>query len=108
MMPIRRKDLEILLDSPNQTDYVVSAYADMRVKDGFHRYIDVALKNQARSASDALSAAEARKVLDANIASIRRAVDTAPAEARGLAVFSGSSAGFFTPCRCTSRSRTIW
>ena len=35
MMPITREEIEILLDSPDQTDYVVSAFADLTVKDGF-------------------------------------------------------------------------
>ena len=32
MMPITRSDLEILLDTPEQTDYVVSAFADLTVQ----------------------------------------------------------------------------
>src|SRR5262249_42541751 len=68
MMPMTRQQVEILLDTPNQRDYVVSAYADMTVQDGFNRYVDRYLKNQARAAGEALAAAEARKDLDANLA----------------------------------------
>ncbi len=93
MMPITRQELEILLDTPERKDYVVSAYADMRVKDGFHRFVETHLKNQAREAGHALSETEARKVLDANITAIREAVETADASARGLAVFSGAQRG---------------
>src|SRR5947207_10940059 len=94
MMPMARQEIEILLDTPNQRDYVVSAYADMRVQDGFNRYVDRHLKNQAQAAGEALAAAKARKDLDANIAVIREAVQsqTGPT-ARGLAVFSSVARG---------------
>src|SRR5262249_52424450 len=94
MMPMARQQVEILLDSPNQRDYVVSAYADMTVKDGFNRYVDRYLKNQARAAGEALAAAEARKDLDANFAVIREAAQarTDPT-ARGLAIFSSVARG---------------
>src|SRR3954453_14462996 len=94
MMPITRQQIEILLDTPDQRDYVVSAYADMTVQDGFKRYVDLYLKNQVRAAGDALTEAKARKDLDANIAVIREAVETqAFPTARGLAVFSGVARG---------------
>jgi hypothetical protein len=94
MMPLSRPDIEILLDTPNQRDYVVSAYADMRVQDGFNRSADIHLKNRARAAAEALAAAEARKDLDANIAVVREAVQTqADPSARGLAVFSSVARG---------------
>lgn len=94
MMPLARQDIEILLDTPSQRDYVVSAYADMRIQDGFFRYVDRHLKNQARAAGEALAAAEARKDLEANMAVIREAVQTqAGSPARGLAVFSGIAHG---------------
>lgn len=95
MMPITRRDIEILLDTPERRDYVVSAYVDMRVKDGFHRDVDVQVRNLARAAGAALSEAEARTVLDANVAAIRRAVDEADPSARGLAVFSGAERSLF-------------
>jgi len=94
MMSITRQQIEILLDIPDQRDYVVSAYADMAVQDGFKRYVDLYLKNQVRAAGDALTEAKARKDLDANIAVIREAVETqAFPTARGLAVFSGVARG---------------
>ncbi len=89
MMPITRRDIEILLDTPDRRDYVVSAFVDRRVQDGFHRYIDVQLRNQAREANQALSEAKARKALEANIEAILRAVDGADSAAKGLAVYSG-------------------
>jgi protein required for attachment to host cells len=93
-MMLMRQQVEILLDSPHQRDYVVSAYADMTVQDGFSRYVDRYLKNQARAAGEALAAAEARKDLDANLAVIREVVQARhdPA-ARGLAVFSSVARG---------------
>ncbi len=94
MMLMARQQVEILLDSPHQRDYVVSAYADMTVQDGFNRYVDRYLKNQARAAGEALAAAEARKDLDANLAVILEVVQARhdPA-ARGLAVFSSVARG---------------
>jgi len=93
MMPITRQQVEILLDNPAQRNYVVSAYADMRVRDGFRRHLELSLNNEARSAAAALAEAAARKDLDANIAVIREAVAEASPTARGLAVFSGVSRG---------------
>jgi peptide subunit release factor 1 (eRF1) len=95
MMPITRRELEILLDTPNRRDYVVSAFADLRVKDGFRNLVETHLKNQARAAHEALSEAEARKVLDANLEPITRAVANAEPSARGLAVYSGQGRGLF-------------
>src|SRR4051794_6477484 len=46
MMPMTRQQIEILLDTPDRRDYVVSAYADMTVKDGFNNYAEVQLKNE--------------------------------------------------------------
>jgi len=96
MMPIAlaRQEIEILLDSPNQRDYVVSAYADMTVQDGFRRDMERFLENEARAARDSLATAEARKDLDANIAVIREVMQAPPdPSARGLAVFSGAARG---------------
>src|SRR3954453_4915877 len=94
MMPITRQQIEILLDTPDQRDYVVSAYADMTVQDGFNRYVDLYLKNQARAAGEALTEAKARKDLDGNIAVIREAVQTeASPTARSLAIFSSVARG---------------
>ena len=95
MMPITRKELEILLDTPDRRDYVVSAFADLRVKDGFRHYAEAHQKNQARAAHSALSEAEARKALDENLEPIGRAVATASPAAKGLAVFSGVERGLF-------------
>ena len=44
MMSITRQEIEILLDTPNQRDFVVSAYADLRVQNGFDRYVDQHLR----------------------------------------------------------------
>jgi peptide subunit release factor 1 (eRF1) len=94
MMPLTRQEIEILLDTPDQRDYVVSAYADMTVKDGFNRYVDLQLKNQARAAGEALGESKARKDLEANIAAILEAVrGQADPSARGLAVFSSVARG---------------
>jgi peptide subunit release factor 1 (eRF1) len=95
MIPLTRGDIEVLLDRPSQTDYVVSAYADLRVRDGFHRYIETELKNLEKKLAQAMSAGEARKVLDANIEPIRRAVREADPSTKGLAVFSGAGRGLF-------------
>ncbi len=35
MMPLTRGNIEVLLDSPNEKNYVVSAFADLTIKDGF-------------------------------------------------------------------------
>lgn len=93
MMPFTRRDLEILLDTPEQTDYVVSAYVDLKVRDGFRRFGEVEIDNLARRADLALSEAEARKVLQAAIEPIDRAIAAADPSARGLAVFSGTNRG---------------
>src|SRR5262249_58317835 len=77
MMPMTRQGIEILLDTPERHDYVVSAYADLTVKDGFSRHVDQEIRNQARAAEAALSQARARKDLDANIEVIRQAVQSA-------------------------------
>ncbi len=95
MMPITRKDFQVLLDSPDRKDYVVSAYADMRVKDGWFRYAEVEMKNLARDANVALSEAEARKVLEASFQPIRRAIESANPAAKGLAIFSAAERGLF-------------
>jgi peptide subunit release factor 1 (eRF1) len=92
---LSRREIEILLDSPNQRDYVVSAYADMTVQDGFHRYFDRALNNETRAVREALATTGARKELDANFEAIRGAVLAHKGTtARGLVVFSSVSRGF--------------
>jgi protein required for attachment to host cells len=93
MMPITRRDIEVLLDTPDRTDFVVSAYADLRVKDGFNNHVETELKNQARALNGALAASDVRKALDAHVSAIRRAVETANGGARGLAVFAGLERG---------------
>lgn len=95
MMPITRPELEILLDTPDRRDYVVSAFADLRVRDGFRSFVDVHVRNQARSAHGALSEADARKALDENLAPIERALANADSSARGLAIFSGAQRQLF-------------
>lgn len=94
MMPMTRRQIEVLLDSPDRHDYVVSAYADLAVQNGFERHIDRHLKNQSRAAGEVLGEAAARHDLEANLDVIRSAV-RAPADpqARGLAVFSGVARG---------------
>lgn len=95
MMPITRDDLEILLDTPQQLDYVVSAYADLTVRDGFRHFASTELANIARAADVALSEAEARKVLDEHVGPILREVEHAKPGTRGLAAFSAPGRGLF-------------
>lgn len=95
MMPITRHELEVLLDTPDRRDYVVSAFADLRVKDGFRHFAETHQKNQLRAAHAALSETEARRVLDANFEPVLGAVAAADPAARGLAVFSGVKRGLF-------------
>lgn len=94
-MPIKRRDLEILLDAPARSDYVVSAYADLRVQPGFRRYAEVELGNLARSAQLAMNGPEARRALDDHLEPILRAVESADPGARGIAAFSSPSRGLF-------------
>lgn len=97
MLWLTRGDIEILLDrrEGDCRDFVVSAYADYRVKDGFHRYVDVILRDQGRAAGLSLGEPRLRKAFDANLGAIRKAVDTADTSAHGLAVFSGAERGLF-------------
>jgi peptide subunit release factor 1 (eRF1) len=95
MMPMTRPEIEVLLDTPNQHDYVVSAYADLTVQNGFQRHVELHLKNQARAAGETLAEAKARRDLDANIEVIRQAASQgSDPKARGLAVFSCVARGF--------------
>jgi len=93
MMTLTRREIEILLDSPDQRDYVVSAYADLTVRDGFSRHVDQHLRNHARAARVALAEADARKDLDANIEVVREAIARADPAVKGLAVFSSVARG---------------
>lgn len=95
MMPITRHQLEVLLDTPSRRDYVVSAFADLRVKDGFRHFVETHQKNQLREAHEALSETEAREVLDANFEPVMRAVAAVDPAARGLVVYSGAARGLF-------------
>lgn len=97
MLWLTRGDIEILLDRRDgaRHDFVVSAYVDHRIKDGFHRYVDVVLRDQGRSAGLSLGDPRLRKALDANLGAIRKAADTADPSAQGLAVFSGADRGLF-------------
>ncbi len=83
MMTLTRREIEVLLDSPKQRHFVVSAYADMTVQDGFSRHVETHLRNQARAAEVALGKAEARKSLEANIEVIRRAISAADSSSKG-------------------------
>jgi len=95
MMPIKRQDIEVLLDTPDRHAYVVSAYADLSVQNGFERHVELHLKNQAKAAGEALGDAPARRDLDENIAVIRQAVQgSVDPKVRGVAVFSSVARGF--------------
>jgi protein required for attachment to host cells len=95
MTPLTRPELEILLDAPGRRDFVVSAFVDLRVKDGFRSFAATHRRNQARAAHEALAGADARKALDEDLEAIAAAVSAADPAARGLAVFSGKSRGLF-------------
>jgi len=82
------------LDRPDQQDYVLSAFVDMTVKNGFARDVDLHLKNQAKAAAEALASTQARKDLDANLEVIRQIVaDHSGSHLPGLAIFSSLSRG---------------
>ena len=88
MTPNTHGSWEILLDTPDGTDYVVSAYVDLRVRDGFRNYADAFVRNEARGAANALPG-KAHKALDENIEAVHRAIASiADHSLRGLAVFS--------------------
>ena len=94
MMPTTRQQIEVLLDRPDQHDYVLSAYVDMTVKDGFARDVDLHLKNQARAAAEALGTTQARKDLEANLEVVRQIVaEHTGSAAAGLAIFSSLPRG---------------
>jgi peptide subunit release factor 1 (eRF1) len=93
MKPISRENIEILLDTPSRGGQVVSAYLDLRVRDGFRRDAGLALRNLARAFHESLAAALdlKRKDLDDDLDAIRRAVEELDdPSAQGLAVFSGA------------------
>src|SRR3954451_7971784 len=94
MVTLTRGEIEVLLDGPDRDDYVVSAFADLTVQNGFERHVDLHLKNQARAAGDALAEARARKSLDENLDVVREALRSADPKARGLAVFSCAAKGY--------------
>jgi protein required for attachment to host cells len=93
MLMMTRRDLEILLDRPDRRDFVVSAYLDLRVTDGFHRDAEVTVRNLARDAMAALGDSRARKSIERNIEPILKALAAADHSARALAVFSGAGRG---------------
>jgi hypothetical protein len=94
MMPITRGEIEVLLETPDQQDYVVSAYLDLTVQNGFERTVDQHLRNQEKEVGAALTEAKARKDLEANLDVIRRAARAETVGAsRGLAVFSSVARG---------------
>lgn len=93
MMPMTWREIEVLLDSPDERQFIVSAYADLRVTDGFAHHADLHLRNQARAAEGLLAGGEARKEIEANVAAIREAVQTLNTPARGAAVFSSVARG---------------
>ena len=95
MMAMTRPEIEILLDTPNRHDYVVSAYADLTVQNGFERHVDRHLKNEARTIAEALGGSKTRRDLDENIEVIRRALrEPLEMKARGAALFSSVARGF--------------
>jgi peptide subunit release factor 1 (eRF1) len=92
MMPMTRPGIVVLLDRPDERGLVVSAYADMTVQDGFHRYVEQNLENLAAEAAKLLSGADARKALEENLDVIREAIRTEyDPTAAGMAIFSGAS-----------------
>ena len=94
MMPMTRQEIEILLDARDQEDYVVTAYADMTVKNGFARDVDLHLRNQAKAAAESFIEPRARRDLEANLELIRKAVAEHAGQAmKGLAVFSSLPRG---------------
>jgi hypothetical protein len=94
MMPLTRQEIEILLDATDSRDYVVSAYVDMTVKNGFARDVELHLKNQAKAAAEALSSATAARSLEANLELIRQIVsDRAGSPISALAIFTSVSRG---------------
>ena len=94
LMPMTCRGVEILLDSADRRDYVLSAYADLTVQDGFRHYADRFLREEVRSASAALGSSEARKALDDNIPAVLDAIrDQGPGTHKGLAVFVSQARG---------------
>lgn len=94
MMPMTRQEIEILLDSPGQRNYVISAYVDMTVKNGFARDVELHLKKQVRAAAEALPGTGARRDLETNLELIRQIVgDHSGTPAQGLAIFSSPPRG---------------
>src|SRR5262249_60515958 len=94
MLPLTRGEIEVLLDAPDRDHYVVSAFADLTVQNGFERHGERHLKNEAKAAGDALAETKARKTLDEDLEVIRQAVRGVDTKARGLAVFSCAGRGF--------------
>jgi peptide subunit release factor 1 (eRF1) len=94
MVILTRPGIEILLDRPGENGVVVSAYADMRVQDGFHRYVRQHLDNLAAEAARLVGEARARKELEQGLEVIREAArENVDPSARGLAIFAGISRG---------------
>jgi protein required for attachment to host cells len=94
MMPLSRGNIEVLLDSPAEKNYVVSAFADLTVKDGFRDLFDQTFRNQARELSAMLSQAGAVEELDANLDEVRRAIfEEVDRTAKGAAVFVSRGRG---------------
>jgi peptide subunit release factor 1 (eRF1) len=94
MVILTRPGIEILLDRPGESGLVVSAYADTRVQDGFHRYVRQNLDNLAAEAAKLLGETRARKELEQSLEAIREAArENLDPSARGLAVFAGISRG---------------
>src|SRR5437016_3920433 len=94
MMPITRQEIEVLLDTPLARDYIVSAYVDLTVKDGFRDFAEKHLKNQAKAAETALSQAGARKALGENMDLVHRALaELHEPGAKGAAIFVSKPRG---------------
>jgi len=93
MMPTIRREIEVLLDMPDVRGYIVSAYVDMAVRDGFARHAELHLKNEAKGLERALAAGAARKDVEADIAAIGRSIRQHTGPARGLVVFASTARG---------------
>lgn len=92
-MPMTRGTIESLLDSPDKRNFVVSAFADLTVKDGFRDLSDQEFRNQARTALAMMAGTEAAEALEASLAAVRSAIREVDPTARGVAVFTSQARG---------------
>lgn len=84
MLPLTRVEIEDLLDVQGRDDEVVSAFADLTVRNGFERHVELHLKAPTKG----------RRDLGEDFEVVREAVRGADPKARGLAVFSAVARGF--------------